>query len=1006
MKNNLFLVTIFITIFILFFIFNFSFFSEKSVVSHKDISFPLDYRDLLYTLIFMYNGWNKVQNSYFTQIIYYFFPLIISKINLHLGIKMLFIIFPFTSFLTFYFSNIFLIKKLKKEIKFNEKIFLMILSFYYSFNPYSLLIYHNDIGYSIIHSIFPLFTFFLFYEKKLIKTILFSFWLLLIFSQPQGIFLSFPLILIIFIDYIKKLNFFYLLILLFLIEFYILPVFFIYFKAKPTPSGYIISENMITFESSKTNIIKSIYMENWPWEDDKILSKGQLLNSFWSYTFLLPIIIFLLNFVVNKNNILLKYEIFFLSISLLYLLLSSGINSPVFGNFYKWFVYNLNFGWVLRSPYRFNTFFIYSLCSFGVIEFLKVNQLKIKSLAILFIIIIFISILPLIYNFINGSWILPLKNIPIEYEYLNEYLKYKNHKNGVILILPSLDPYKLKYRNAINYAIPKSYTLFCHNSKRERTSIIVMENFILEKKCDEIKRFFDNSIFSFIVIDNNIDDKNFREYTFKINEKLSTCFESINIKNITIFDLKKEDKTIFAPQKISIEYLNLRPIEENESLIYLEKNNIDFLNILSKNKSNINISFIKIKKDDINILFTSWWNFPENFLWDFNEGLMNLKELCNINFEEKNSKLIFNLENSSLKKIKPEFNVTINGNNEYTIIENFVDDWSLVYTPPLYLENSKMYFIQTKYKLSENTIGHLNFYLYDENYSEWKLVSQYDLGNYGKNSIPIIPRNDTKFTKFGIIINIRSKNVTEKSDILIEYFKVFEIDKKNITNYISLGDCKGVENFEIQKNKNIWLGYYLSPGGGVFVLFNKKDKYISDIISTSSYNYELKWLRLNENIQIKPIYGKIVFTSFEIQTEDPNILSSKTTLFLKKPNILKYEKINPTLYKVQVNATEPFMLSFAESYDPLWEARVYKNGKLVEKSKPVPLYGVINGFWINTTGENLEIVIRYKPQDYFEFGLVISGTTLTACIGYLIYDWKRDFFDEKIGMVLKSKKYR
>ena len=40
------------------------------------------------------------------------------------------------------------------------------------------------------------------------------------------------------------------------------------------------------------------------------------------------------------------------------------------------------------------------------------------------------------------------------------------------------------------------------------------------------------------------------------------------------------------------------------------------------------------------------------------------------------------------------------------------------------------------------------------------------------------------------------------------------------------------------------------------------------------------------------------------------------------------------------------MLSFAEAYDPLWEARVYKEGKLVEKVRSIPLYSVINGFWI------------------------------------------------------------
>ncbi len=89
---------------------------------------------------------------------------------------------------------------------------------------------------------------------------------------------------------------------------------------------------------------------------------------------------------------------------------------------------------------------------------------------------------------------------------------------------------------------------------------------------------------------------------------------------------------------------------------------------------------------------------------------------------------------------------------------------------------------------------------------------------------------------------------------------------------------------------------------------------------------------------------------------------------------LRSEKINPTLWKVKINATKPFMLSFAEAYDPLWEARVYKDGKLVEKVRSIPIYSVINGFWINETG-NLEIVIRYTPQDWFELGLKISALT-------------------------------
>lgn len=109
----------------------------------------------------------------------------------------------------------------------------------------------------------------------------------------------------------------------------------------------------------------------------------------------------------------------------------------------------------------------------------------------------------------------------------------------------------------------------------------------------------------------------------------------------------------------------------------------------------------------------------------------------------------------------------------------------------------------------------------------------------------------------------------------------------------------------------------------------------------------------------------------------------------KLVSFISYYELNPAVWKVEVNVTAPFIILFAESYNSLWEARVYKNGTLVEKVSSILLYGVINGFWINETG-NLTIIIRYKPQDWFELGLKISGTTLTLCVVYLFYDWRRE----------------
>jgi hypothetical protein len=129
------------------------------------------------------------------------------------------------------------------------------------------------------------------------------------------------------------------------------------------------------------------------------------------------------------------------------------------------------------------------------------------------------------------------------------------------------------------------------------------------------------------------------------------------------------------------------------------------------------------------------------------------------------------------------------------------------------------------------------------------------------------------------------------------------------------------------------------------------------------------------NLKDQPSELDVVWL-YSIQNKDENledILASKEI----PAEIISYRKIDPTKYVVKVNATRPFMLSFAESYDPLWVA--YVNG---EKIQSIPLYGVINGFWINQTGL-LEITIEYEPQKWFHYGLAISLLTLTGCILYL-----------------------
>ena len=95
--------------------------------------------------------------------------------------------------------------------------------------------------------------------------------------------------------------------------------------------------------------------------------------------------------------------------------------------------------------------------------------------------------------------------------------------------------------------------------------------------------------------------------------------------------------------------------------------------------------------------------------------------------------------------------------------------------------------------------------------------------------------------------------------------------------------------------------------------------------------------------------------------------------------ITRYQMNDATKYVVNINATKPFMLSFNEKYDPLWRAMV--NGEIIESK---PLDSIINGFWINQTGQ-LTIVVEYEPQEWFYYGSIMSAITLIIIGMFMVF---------------------
>ncbi|RLC34172.1 MAG: hypothetical protein DRZ76_03185 [Candidatus Nealsonbacteria bacterium] len=144
------------------------------------------------------------------------------------------------------------------------------------------------------------------------------------------------------------------------------------------------------------------------------------------------------------------------------------------------------------------------------------------------------------------------------------------------------------------------------------------------------------------------------------------------------------------------------------------------------------------------------------------------------------------------------------------------------------------------------------------------------------------------------------------------------------------------------------------------------------LIEVSNKGLDLKDIAIVDRLPIQVEYYEIMVNANNIPIKQ----SRGHVTYYKK-------KVNPTKYIVNVKiSSSPSLLVFVKAYDPFWEAQVYKNGTLVRKIKPVPVYGVMNGFWINQTGL-LEIAIEYEPQRWFYYGSVVSLLTFTWCILYL-----------------------
>ncbi len=115
------------------------------------------------------------------------------------------------------------------------------------------------------------------------------------------------------------------------------------------------------------------------------------------------------------------------------------------------------------------------------------------------------------------------------------------------------------------------------------------------------------------------------------------------------------------------------------------------------------------------------------------------------------------------------------------------------------------------------------------------------------------------------------------------------------------------------------------------------------------------------------------------QLNNPQALPVNVDL-IYNPSI-SYEKISPTKYVVQVNASAPFYLVFAETYDKGWTAST--NGQQITEQYHFEANGFANGWYINKTG-SYTITLEFEPQKLVSLGLAVSIIALIVSMIYIV----------------------
>jgi len=987
------------------------FFDTTIITEYRDVKFSANLDNILTNYFSTWLNLEGIARSWFSIIIFF-------SSSVAIFVRLVFVFFYLAAFLLPYFSFYNIARKYFDQSTDKSFWIALCLAFFYSFNPFFIQSFSPPYTYVFSYALLPLvflFSLNVLQQDKL--RYLFYLAIALTFSITPIIRYAIPVFIVfgtIVLVASSMLNFnmklgvlikkmFFLLLFLFLLNSYwLLPTFISLGQKSITPTYEVTSNIVQTFSANyKLHDILGLNASWWPFLD-VVPPKHVPTNIFNALYYLVPVLGIVPLFFYKK---ILKqyfgYYIMFFCITLTGVFLWGGTTNvnTIVGKLYKYILFGVpsSITWMLRMPGYFGTLVILGFAGLLSCFLLILAQIKKRY------ILPFVSAL-LIFIFILIGWQRLTGDLDGNLRkgyYVDREINNDISKERPLIILSSyFGEFRPNHLQGPSVTLPKA-----------------LKNYIEFNALSYSSKFIDYtlSLFGTNSIISNLTFENDETSTLKKTENKLLVHSFHPDRKNSIIQLKYPSELFFSSEPTSALYdflakenpsalfTNSRAWEASTKIIdatsLMEQEIINHSQIVSPFKyvyeHNPLAGWSRARTSDP--LHAEWHAYLDelrldNWQNDYDVGLIFSNKINNFEQQEADSVSIpFNASKSGEYSINIRYFQNIKGGE---IIIEIAD---------------KSFHVNTKNSTNKFVLETLGTVDISKGDNVFRVTN---INGFNAMNFLALSLNASKTP--------HKENDLEDKDLfyLYEAESDFMIQNGILTNNINSSNntlvaCNNTTVL-IKKINLLRTGEHriFMKGEGVFQLFvddqpvelfsTKDELFASDLLKMDSGEHVLRigTKTTNNNCHVDYIeidnsyryvdYNHNLPLSMESAESDKNVLSE----------INKIKKVNPTLYEIGLNLEGPMVLVLSENYDPLWRLHLVDQAGNSRELEPLKINNLVNGFFLETSGENIKIQIYYKPQYYFYIGLFVSSFFLIIFVGYLSYDFYRE---QKKKLVVPTK---